>query len=59
MKNYKSYRKSIIELNAIIEKKFEKFFKNKEREKTEKKFHHFLDLQISYDESKKSGSSLA
>ena len=37
-KSLKAYRKSSNELNALVEKKFQKFVKNKKRRKTEKSF---------------------
>ena len=53
-KLFKNYGKSNKELNAPIEKKFQKVVKNKKRRKTEKEL---LEMQISDDESKKSISS--
>ena len=47
------------ELNALIEKKFQKFVENKKTRKIEKEFKHFQAIQISDNESKKSVSSLA
>ena len=58
-KTFKNYGKSNKELNALIEKKFQKFVKNKKRRKTEKELQHFQEMQILDDESKKSISSLA
>ena len=57
-KNFKIYGKSNKELNALIEKKFQKFVKHKKRRKTEKELQHFQEMQISDDEGKKSVSSL-
>ena len=57
-KNLKTYGKSNKELDALIEKKFQKFVKNKKRRKTEKELQHFQDMQIPDDENKKSVSSL-
>ena len=58
-KSFKTYRKSNKELNALIEKKFQKLVKNKKRRKTEIELQHFQKIQISDDEIKKSVSSLA
>ena len=58
-KIFKNYGKSNKELNALIEKIFQKFVKNKKRRKTEKNFQHFHEMQISDDKSKKSLSSFA
>ena len=58
-KPIKNYRKSNKELNALIEKKFQKFVKNKKRRKTEKELLHFQEMQKSDDKSKKSISSFA
>ena len=58
-KPFKNYGKSNNELNALIDKKFQTFVKNKKRRKTEKELQHFQEMQISDDESKKSISSLA
>ena len=52
--NYEGNNK---ELNAIIEKKIQKFVKNKKKRKTEKEVQHFQEMQISEDESRKSVSS--
>ena len=41
--------KSNKELNALIEKKFQKFVKNKKRKKTEKELQHFQEMPISDD----------
>ena len=41
---FKNYGKSNKELNALIEKKFQKFVKNKKRRKTEKKLQHFQEM---------------
>ena len=54
-KPFKSYGKSNNELNALIEKKFQKFV----RRKTEKELQHFQEIQISDDESKKRISNIA
>ena len=43
---FKNYGKSNRELNALIEKKFQKFVKNKKRRKTEKELQHFEKIQI-------------
>ena len=43
-KPFKNYGKSNKELNALIEKKFQKFVKNKKRRKTEKELQHFLEM---------------
>ena len=43
---FKSYGKSNEELNALIEKKFQKFVKNKKRGKTEKALLYFQEMQI-------------
>ena len=40
-KNFWNHGKSKKELNALIEKKFQKFIKTKKRRKTEKELHHF------------------
>ena len=48
-KTFKNYGKSNKELNALIEKKIQKFVKNKKRKKTEKELQHFQDMQISDD----------
>ena len=58
-KNFRNYGRNNKELNALIEKKFLKFVKNKKRRKTEKKVEHFQEMQISGDESKKNISSFA
>ena len=42
-KNFKSYGKNNKELNALIEKKIQKFVKNKKRRKTEKELQHFQE----------------
>ena len=55
----KTLGKSNKELNAIIEKKFQTFVKNTKRRKTENELHHFQEIQISDNESKKNVSSLA
>ena len=56
--SFKDKRKSKKQLNALIEKKFQKFVKNKKRRKTEKELQHFQEMQIFDDESKKNVSSL-
>ena len=56
-KAFKNYGKSNKEINALIEKKFQKFVKNKKRRKTEKEIQYFQEMQISDDKSKKSISS--
>ena len=53
-KPYKSYGKSNKKLNALIEKKFQKFVKNKQWRKTEKELQHFQEMLISDDKCKKS-----
>ena len=58
-KPIKNYGKSNKELNALIEKTFQKFVKNKKRRKTEKMLPHFQEMKISHDESKNSISSFA
>ena len=58
-KKIRTYGKSNKELNALIEKIFQKFVKNKKWRKTEKDVQHFQEMQISDDESKKIVSSLA
>ena len=58
-KKISNYGKKNKELNAVIEKNFQKIVKNKKRRKTEKALQHFQEIQISDDESKKSVSSLA
>ena len=46
-KYFMTYRRSNKELNAIIEKKFQKFVKKKqEKEETEKELQHFQEMQI-------------
>ena len=56
--NFLTYGKSNKELNALIEKKFQKFVKNKKRKKTEIQLEHFQEIPISDDESKTNISSL-
>ena len=52
-KNFKNYRKSSKELNALIEKRnFHKFVENRKKRKTEKELQHFQEMQILDDESK-------
>ena len=58
-KNFRTYLKSNKELNALIQKKFQKFVKNKKRSKTYKELQHFQKMHITDNESKKSVSSLA
>ena len=41
MKTFKNYGKSNKDLNALIEKKFQKFVENKKRRKMEKELQHF------------------
>ena len=53
------YGKSNKELNALIEKKFQKFVKNQKRWKTEKELQYFQEMQILDDESKMNISSFA
>ena len=43
-KNIKNYGKSNKELNALIEKKFQKFVETKKRRKTEKELQHFQEM---------------
>ena len=54
-KNFRSNK----ELNALIEKKIQKFVKNKKRRKTGKELQHFQEIHISDDKSNKNVSSLA
>ena len=56
-KSFNNYGTSNKELNALIEKKFQKYVKNKKRRKTEKELQHFQKMQISDSGSKKSVSS--
>ena len=58
-RNFKTYGKSNKDINALIEKKFQKFVKNKARMKSKKEVQHFQEMQISDNESKKSISSFA
>ena len=58
-KSFRNYGNNNKRLNALIEKKFPKFVKNKKRRKIEKDIQHFQEMRISKDESKKSISSLA
>ena len=58
-KNFRNYGKSNKELNALIEKRFQKFVKNKKRRKIEAELQHFHEMQIYDDESKNSVSSVA
>ena len=46
------------ELNLLIEKKCQKFVKNKKMRKTEEELQHVQEMQISDDESKKYVSSV-
>ena len=48
-KKFRNYGKSNKEVNALIEKKFVKFVKNKKRRRTEKELQHFQEMQISDD----------
>ena len=48
-KKFRNHGKSNKELNALIEKKFQKFVKNKKMRKTEKEHQHFQEIQISDD----------
>ena len=57
-KSLRNYENSNKELNALIEKKFQKFVKNKKNRKIEKELQHFQEMQISDDERKKSVFSL-
>ena len=57
-RSLKNYGKSNKELNALIERKFQKFMKNKKRRGKEKKLQHFEEMQISDVKSKRSVSSL-
>ena len=52
-KNFNTYGKNSKELNNLIEKKFQKFFKNKKRRKTEKELNHFKEMQFSNDKAKR------
>ena len=52
-KSFRIYGKSNKELNALIEKKFQKFMNFKKRRKTEKELQHFYKIQISDIESKR------
>ena len=52
IKKFKTYGKSNKELNALIEKNIQNFFKNKKRRKTEKGLKHFQEMQISDNEDK-------
>ena len=42
--NLESYGNSNKEFDDLIEKKFEKFVKNKKRRKTEKELHYFMEM---------------
>ena len=48
-KPFKNYVKINNEPNALIEKKFMKFVKNKKRRKTEKELQYFQEMQVSDD----------
>ena len=48
-KNSRNYGKSNKELNALIEKKFHMYFKNRKRGKQKKKLQQFQEMQISDD----------
>ena len=52
-KNFRNYGRINKELNALIEKKIQKFDKNNKRRETEKELQHFQEMQISDDESKR------
>ena len=54
-----TYGKDKKELNALIERKFQKFLKNKNSRKSGKELQHFQGMQIPDEESKKSISSFA
>ena len=56
-RSYRTYGKSNKELNALIEKKFQKFIKKNRN--MEKEIQHFQEIQIPDNESKKSISSAA
>ena len=43
-KTIKNYEKSNKELNALIEKKFQKLVKNNKRRKTKKELQHFQEM---------------
>ena len=43
-RNYQTYGKNNKEVNALIEKKFPKYVKNKERRKTEKELQKFSTI---------------
>ena len=58
-KPFRNYKKSKKELNALIEKIFQNFVKNKKKMKTETELQHFQELQISDNKSKKSISNFA
>ena len=53
MKNNNAYGKSNKKMIPLVEKKFQKFVKNKKRRKTEKELQNFQELQIYNDEVKK------
>ena len=44
MKSVKTYGKSNKEINALIEKRFQMFVKNKKRMKIEKELQHFQEM---------------
>ena len=56
---FKNYGMSNKELNALIEKKFQKFVETNKRRKTEKELQHFYEMQILDDKSMKSIFSFA
>ena len=58
-RDFKTYGNRNKELNAVIEKKFQKFVKNQKFRKTEKVLQHFQKMQISDNKSKKNVSSVA
>ena len=55
---FENYGKSNKELNTLIEKKFQKFVKNKKRRKMEKELQHFQEMQISDDKVKRASQAL-
>ena len=56
--SHKAYGQNKKELNALIEKKFQIFVKNKKKRKTKKEIKHFQELQVSNDEEEKSISGV-
>ena len=52
-KPFKNYGMSNKELNALIERKFQKFVNNKKSRKMEKELQHIQEMQISDDKTKK------